>query len=330
MSVNSGDLRCTAAAVWANVSDSPGPHPAMPKATARKGTRRIPRRVRELLGTSLTRELAAQLMRSGELSTAKCSVVWNVDDRPSVQPVADLAVPPGDGVLPVRRIGTYQQATHLIAMYPVLRDGYSLMLTVESRLELAWLQQLDFDARVSAIYAQPFAMVWQHEAGTLIRILDLAAVVDGRLSVFEVKPAHRLSDEWTRLSLDFTARTLQTAGVPFQVCGDLSAQRRHNLSLLARYRWPNPFVGLEVEEVRAAQPRNVAEAIKIVGRSSSSTSFEGSFTGPSFSLSDVRVGVEVVKHLIASGACWVNLDEPLSLGTPLDWTGSAWRIEWAA
>lgn len=330
MSVSTETVRRTAEAVWAKVLDWPGPHPAMPKATARKGTRRIPRRVRELLGTPLTREVAAELMRSGGLSTAKCSVVWNVDDRPMVQPVADLSVPPGLGVLPVRRIGTYQQATHLIAMYPVLRDGYSLMLTVESRLELAWLQQLDFDARVSAIYAQPFAMVWQHEAGTLIRIPDFAAVVDGRLSVFEVKPGHRLSDEWTRLSLDFTARTLQTADVPFRVCGDLSAQRRHNLSLLARYRWPNPFIATEVEAVRSSQPRSVAAAIKIVERCSSTTSSQSSFTRPSFALGDIRVGAECVKHLVASGVCWVNLDEPLSMGTPLEWTDSAWRIEWAA
>lgn len=330
MSTGTAWLGRTAGEVWAKVLDWPCPHPAMPKATARKGTRRIPRRVRELLGTPLTRELAIELMRSGELSSAKCSVVWNVDGRPLVQPVGDLSVPPGEGVLPVRRIGTYQQATHLIAMYPVLRDGYALMLTLESRLELAWTQQLDFDARVSAIYAQPFAMVWKHEAGTLVRIPDLAAVVEGRLAVFEVKPEHRLSDEWIRLSLDFTGHALRRAGVPFQICGDMTPQCRHNLLLLSRHRWPNPFVAAEVEAVKLARPRNVAEAVNIIGRTTSRASSRGSVTRLSLDLSDIRVGAEVVKHLIASGACWMNLDEPLNLGTPLEWTDSAWRIKWAA
>lgn len=321
----------TAGAVWARVLDWPEPHPAMPKATARKGTRRIPKQVRKLLGTPLTRESATELIASGELSSTKCSVVWNVNGRPLVQPVGDVAVPPGVGVQPVRRIGTYQQATHLIAMYPVIRDGYSLMLTVESRLELAWLQQLDFDARVSAIYAQPFAMVWRHEKGSLIRIPDLAAVVDGRLAVFEVKPGHRMSDEWTRLSLDFAAHTLRRAGISFKVCGDISAQRRHNLLLLSRYRWPNPFIAAEVDAVKTARPRNVAEAVTIVGWFNvAAAQHDGGDTRPVFDLDDIRVGAQVAKHLIATGACWANLDEPLNLGTGLEWTDSPWRIEWAA
>lgn len=215
-------------------------------------------------------------------------------------------------------------------MYPVLRDGYVLMLSVESRLELAWLQQLDFDTRVSAIYAQPFALVWTHEEGTLVRIPDLAAVIEGRLIVLEVKPSHRLADAWTRMSLGFTAHTLTPAGIPFRVCGDLSAQRRHNLLILARYRWRNPFVAAEVAAVKSARPTTVCGAIEVVEHLRGTSATGDDSTGRRFEWSSAVVGVEVVKHLIASGACWADLDDPLSVGTALEWVDSAWRIEWAA
>lgn len=303
------------ARLWAGVGDWPAPHPDMPKATARKGTRRMPPRVRELLGKPLTRELAHELIATGQLDPARCTVVWNVNDCPVAQPARDLAVPAGLGVLPIRRIGTHQDATNLIAMYPVLRDGWVLMISMESRLELGHTAQLSFDPDVSTIYAQPFAMVWRHPLGNLVRVPDLAAVIGGRLCVFEVKPEHRLRDEYTRLSLDFMAHTLRLAGTPFELLGALTAQRRHNLLLLARYRWPNPFLVAEVEAVRDARPASWADAVKTIERLSDVVLIGRH----AYDLQTLRVASEVVRHLLATGACHTDLDAPLGLTSVLDW-----------
>lgn len=301
--------------LWDAVSDWPSPHPDMPKATARKGTRRMPTRVRELLGKPLTREAAHELIASGQLNPAHCTVVWNVNECPVAQPVRDLAAPAMDRVLPIRRIGTHQEATNSIAMYPVLRDGCVLMISMESRLELGHATEISFDPAVSTIYAQPFAMVWRHPLGSLVRVPDLAAVINGRLHIFEVKPKHRRRDEYTRLSLDFMAHTLRLAGTPFAVLSDMAAQRRHNLLLLARYRWPNPFLAAEVEAIRDPQPASWADAVKIIERMSAVVPI----SRHAYDLQSLRIASEVVRHLLATGQCRTDLDAPLGLTSILEW-----------
>ncbi len=256
-----------------------------------------------------------RLIAAGEMGSARCVAVWNVDGVPVVQPISDLSVPPGWGVLPVRRIGTHRQATSSIAMYPVMRDGFRLMLLVESKLELAWVQQLDIHASVSAIHAQPFAMVWIHEQGQLFQVPDLAAVIDGNLTVFEVKPAHRAQDEWSQAKLGLMRDTLWAAGMGFRVLSDVTAQRAHNLQQITRWRDPNPWAADDVSAVLDVQPTSIGGIAKVVDVSA------GAMSGGrgQFDVDVLRRTYVVAMHLLATGRCSTDLDAPLSLGSELRW-----------
>lgn len=289
----------------------------MPRATAKRGTRRIPVAVRSLLGRSLPRERAAEFIREGELCPARCSVIWNVGGLAVAQPIGEVAIPRSLDLLPVRRVGTYKGAPNAIAMFPVMRDGYALMLTVESLLELHHLTRLSFDPGITAMYAQPCAMVWKHEEGHLHHVPDLAAVRDGQLELFDVKREDQMSDPWVRIVLELTAETCRSVGVPFTVLGDVSRQMAHNLLLVSRYRWPNPFLAAECAAVLRAQPETVGGGCRVVEslRSGGNAVVDAS----DFSVSSIRVGQQVVKHLIAVGECRIHLDRPIGLASELTW-----------
>ncbi|GAA3682132.1 hypothetical protein GCM10022237_46140 [Nocardioides ginsengisoli] len=263
-----------------------------------------------------------ELAENDELGAGNCSVVWNVADKAVVQPVTDIELPTSLDLLPIRRVGTYCDAPNTIAMFPAVRDGYVLMLTVESRLELAWLQHLACDPRVSGLYTQPCLLLWTHEEGKAWRVPDLAAVIDGRLVFFDVKHSVRLEEPWTQMAFKLTARSLADAGVPYEVLSEMSAQRAHNLQLLSRYRWWNPALAEATAAVRDARPHTAAGLIRIIADLQSSGKKlrdESAVLEPDA----LGVGQAVLFHLLATGQCSADLDAPLRVVTGLTWPEQA-------
>jgi hypothetical protein len=278
----------------------------------------MPASVRALVGPSLMRERVSELVDAGQLGSRQCSVVWNLADRAVVEPVTQMRLPGGLDLLPIRRVGTYRGAPNAIAMFPVIRDGYALMLTVESRLELSWLQLLACDPRVSALYAQPCLLLWRHEEGAIWRVPDLAAVVDGHLTFFDVKHPERLDDPWTALTFTMTEQALASAGVGFEVLSDMPAQRAHNLQLMSRYRQPNPWLAHEEATVVQKQPRTVGGLIKLIEAARSGEPLPRAWPAV-FEVDAVRRGLAVAMHLLATGQCRTDLDRPINVASVLSW-----------
>ena len=130
------------------------PHALMPRATARRGTRRMAPAISAVVGRQLARTRAMDLIASGGLDPGGCRVVWNVSGRAVIHPVAQVQVPPMESLHPVRRIGTFKGAESRISMLPVARGGKVTMIEMDSNLEAHHGTELSMDRRVSEIFCQ--------------------------------------------------------------------------------------------------------------------------------------------------------------------------------
>lgn len=309
----------------------PVPHEMSPAATAKKGTRRIPPAIRRLVGRQLTRERAMALVHSGQLEEVRARVVWKVGESAVVQPVQDLAIP-SDACLvePVRRIGTHEGAHSRIAMLPVIREGRAFMLTLDSGLELAWAQALDMHPDVSTLYGQPFMLIWDHEEGSIVHVPDLAAVVDGQLAVFEVKPTFRLQDPWIEARTGLAQRSLARGGAEYHLLGDVTRQRSMNLGLLSGYRRINPFLASEVQIGHDSNARTIGGMVNAICQARGHRVTPELFAGDAEATStpdpdgenmrlvtSARIALEVAMHMLASGHVCTDLDQPLRLSSVL-------------
>ena len=238
-------------------------------------------------------------MARGEVEPGACEVIWNVNGKPLRQPLADLQVPNGLDLLPVRRIGTYVGARNRIGMYPVLREGRALFLCAESRLEMTWFRALDIDPQVSWMHAQPFVLVWAVGSRTLVRFCDLLVKRDSGAVVYDIKPEVLAAEPHTRRMLELTARTLAGVGVTYGVLGDVAPQTAENLKRITRYKRPNVHLARQVERVLLLRPRSAGGVLNVCG--------------------DEYVGREVVLHLLATGRCRTDLSQPIHRATRLEW-----------
>lgn len=292
----------------------PEPHPLMPKATARRGTRRMAPEVRAAVGPTLTRVRAAELMAGGEIDPGRCSVVWNLGGRGVTHPISQVQVPSMDLLHPVRRIGTHRRAESKIAMLPVLRCGEVTMLELESLLELHHAIELSLDPRTDTLLAQPFMMVWRHEEGAMVHVPDLAARIGGQFTVFAVKPDDQSQGERQRRLFEFVAATLRCGRIEFQVLGSMSQQRKVNLARIARYRWPDGRLEPLLGAVAPRTPRTVGGLLRLLSQRPGG--------GPDVLVPTARggvLGVDVVLYALAHGWATADLDAPLSLATTLTW-----------
>lgn len=315
----------------------PVPHEESPAATAKAGVRRTPQAVRRLVESQLTQEQALRLVQAGEMEDSRVRVVWRVGASAVIQRIESLAIPDQPYlVVPVRRVGTYEGARSRIAMYPTVREGRAFMLTVDSGLELAWAQTLDMHPDVSTLYAQPFMLIWDHEEGSFFHVPDLAAVIDGRLVVFEVKPSSRMAKPWIEARTGLAQRSFARWGARYHLLSDVTQQRAVNLRIIARHRRFNPFVAPEVRVGLASSARTVGGLFDEICRfrdrqvatpSNFTLVASREETGPVVDISDhgldqrqfasIRIAMEVVKHLLATGHVYTDLDQPLRLSSVL-------------
>ncbi|HTW16167.1 MAG TPA: hypothetical protein VMF51_13615 [Nocardioides sp.] len=274
------------------------------------------------------------LVASGQMDDVRARVVWKVAESAVVQSVLDFAIPtPAYLVEPVRRVGTYEGARSRIAMLPVVREGRALMLTLDSGLELAWAHALVMHPDVSALYAQPFMLVWDHDEGSIVHIPDLTAVIDGQLVVFEVKPAFRRADPWIEARTALAQRSLGRAGTRYHLLSDVTRQMSMNLQILSGYRRPNPFLASEVRIALQSRSRSIGGVVEAICRERAGEAYRPPQSGaagaaPETDFADgahreksqmasVRIGLEVAMHLLAVGHFHTNLDQPLRLSSVL-------------
>ncbi|GAA2582041.1 TnsA-like heteromeric transposase endonuclease subunit [Streptomyces tubercidicus] len=119
----------------------------------------------------------------------------------------------------------------------------------ESRLELSRLLLADFDARVSAIVAQPFLLTTWIEGKRRRHIPDYLLVTDDGPVVVDVKPRHRLEDPKVALAFAWTRQVVESRGWAYEVFSEPPAAELENVRFLAGYRRSGLFDQSLVDEV---------------------------------------------------------------------------------
>lgn len=137
--------------------------------------------------------------------------------------------------LPVREFRWYKGRTFYSGWFWSATTGG--LVAYESLLELARVLLADFDADVCGLVAQPFQM--REESGRVVRrhVPDLLlSHRDGRVTVVDVKPAHRLADPTVRAVFGWTAELMELRGWDFEVWSGADPLVLANVRFLAGYR----------------------------------------------------------------------------------------------
>ena len=164
-------------------------------------------------------------------------------------------------------------------------------------------------------------MLWRHPEGSVVHIPDLAAIVDGRLKVYAVKPDERADEFRTRRVFELVEETLRCGHVDFEVLGSVSKQRQINVERLARYRHQVPVLAALVDVVRPRRPRTIGGFYHLV---SQHLGLSDSFAVPQPG-SRALVGLDAALYALAHGAVTADLDAPIQLPTALNWAAEAAR-----
>lgn len=156
-----------------------------------------------------------------------------------------------EGIRPWREFRWYRGQHHLPGTYWSAR--MEAPVGYESRLELANLILMDFDADVRAIVSQPFLL--QGWDGSRVRrhVPDyLLHLRDGGVRVVDVKPKERLDRPAVRDSLGWTRRLMAVPNWEYQVLSEPDVTVSANVRFLSGFRWVGRFDRNEVDVARRA------------------------------------------------------------------------------
>lgn len=276
----------------------PRVHPRSPRSTARRGTRRMAKTLRELIPRALGQDEATAAMLDGVVAPEWAVVVWNVADKPVLQEVCTFAIPESGDLLPVRRIGTHPEAPNRVSHFATVRDGQAIMLEAESRLEMHHLRATDMEPGVTWLHTQPLVLVWPLDGAAIIHIPDILAKHWGRPIVIDVKP-DELTTDYHRLTFSLTQASLALGGVEHRVAGSVTAQSETNHIAVRRYKIIDPTLAEAVVDVVSQRPATAFHLLRICG--------------------DPKIGREVFFHLLANGRCRIAMDRPIHRTTQIDW-----------
>ncbi|WP_342670931.1 TnsA-like heteromeric transposase endonuclease subunit [Micromonospora inyonensis] len=138
---------------------------------------------------------------------------------------------------PVREFRWYKGRTFYSGWYWSATTGGHV--AYESRLELARILLADFDPDVCGIVAQPFQVRGRVGDRDRRHVPDLLlGHRDGRVTVVDVKPAHRVADPVVREVFAWTAELVGLRGWTFEVWSEIDPVRLANIRFLAGYRRP--------------------------------------------------------------------------------------------
>lgn len=273
-------------------------HHRNPRSTARKGSMRVKKPIREHMPRPLRREDALRAISSGLVDPAEALVLWNVADRPLLQDITAFQVPMTPDLMPVRRIGTYQGAQSRMGWFATERDGHAIFLETDSRTEQHCLRVLDMEPGVTWLHTQPFVIIWSTGNGSVLHTPDILALQHGQPRVVDVRPESR-RDEYDESIFALTRRTLAQASVGFHVEGSPTPQSMFNHLVVRRWKRPNAFLFDLVQLVETNRPRTAHHALTLCGGH--------------------ERGLPVLFHLRANARCMFDLTQAVHRATPIDW-----------
>lgn len=285
-------------------------HPASPKSSARSGVRRMTRELAAKLPAPMPRDDFLELLADrprAETVSSQGVVHWQTSSGVVSNLLTALEVPNGRTLRPARRIGGFRGASSRGGMFATEREGMSILLQFESRLEYLWLVELARNPLVSWVQTQPFAISWRTGNQGLYKVPDLLLrTIHGELVVGDVKPSEALvRSDYVRSAFEFIGMSLARANVRYVHLGDMTPQRRANLQAIAAHRVANTEVMELARRVRELGPRTLGAIVDSGGSGAK--------------------GRATALHLLATGL-HADLARSISMSTQVDWRHSAWSL----
>lgn len=151
---------------------------------------------------------------------------------------------------PWRTFRWYQGQRHYSGVYWSATDQAHLIY--ESRLELARLQDADFDPAVRRIAAQPFLLTATVAGVERRHVPDFLFLTDDGPLVVDVKPGAFLERPKVADTLAWTEEVITQRGWSYQVWSEPCPIRRQNIGFLAGYRRAALFDPALLEELKNA------------------------------------------------------------------------------
>lgn len=158
---------------------------------------------------------------------------------------------------------------NIIGHYPSLKLGR--MVAFESLIERDFVYLLDYEPEVEHFMEQPLTIRYIHEDKPRRYTADFQVLCNGRIFLFECKPASRVDEPVNQMKFEAARAWCQEQGWVFRIVTDAqlaSNWRVANIKLLAQFaRYPiSPEIQGRVFAVLAehSQPLKISEVMQCV------------------------------------------------------------------
>lgn len=278
--------------------------PQPPRVPARRGARRIDRKVSELLGSQMRRADAARALADSDALAdlvESAQVIYWDGKHPHIRPLASPDPLPVSEMHPVRRIGTYHGARSRFAYHPTQFAGHRHLVLAESLLECSWMQEIDRRPQHWGYLGQAIWITWRLGNRQIAHVPDIVGQdSDGHQWIADVRHTRGM-DTSTGLIMNVLMRASCVASdLDYQIFNDMPPQRRKNLETLSTMRWRKPVESTQWwREVEAEQPTRFADLAACAG------------DGPS--------GRHRALRVIAQCHVDIDLSQPIVSGTEVHW-----------
>jgi hypothetical protein len=189
-------------------------------------------------------------------------VEWRTDTGAHDAPLTELGARSLRSATPWRTVRSFRGRPHYAGWYwSATTKGF---VTYESRLELSCLLLADQNESVTWIVSQPFLLTGADpDLGRRRRHVPDFAFIDRHdaVTVTNVKPLDRLSDERVRSALDWAGTTLAERGWRHEIWTGVDPVRLANVRFLSSYRIADrcSVDALRLVRSTAVEPMSVGE-----------------------------------------------------------------------
>jgi hypothetical protein len=278
--------------------------PQPPRVPARRGARRIDRKLTELLGSQMRRDDVTRVLGDpdavGELIASATFLYWD-GKHVYTRPMASPEPLPLVDMHPVRRIGTYHGARSRFAFHPTQFGCHRHLVLAESLLECSWLQSFDRRPTHWGYLGQAVFVTWRLGNRRIVHVPDVVGEdVDGRQWIADVRHSHGMDSSTGRVMDRLMRATCVATDLDYAIYNDMAPQVRRNLEVLSTMRWRNLVSNTSWwPGVRDASPGRFVDLTTAAGG------------GP--------IGRRRALRVIAQCHADFDLHLPLDSATPLTW-----------
>lgn len=225
-----------------------------------------------------------------------CRVEFELDGVRNERDGLDVAAVPFERCSPVRSFPSWPHKRHYSGHQWMQRLG--MHVPFESLTERSSLLELDRLSTVLGVASQPMWITWPR-TGQRHAPDFFARLVNGTGLVIDVRPTERIDDR-AREQFDRTARFCSSVGLRYGVYSPTTPTRDANLRFLMRYRDPR-WLDPRSAQLLPLGDHRLSDCVEMLGA--------------------LELPLAACYALLWTGDLSMDLDQPLTMKTPVTWRG---------